>query len=147
MKYQSNCYVVGNEVLEFARNIGVSDLSEKLRGTEYRGIFKRRNYFVLDNNYLVVKVSRSKIRTVWGIGKQFVDIFNLFTKESGNFFVVTLVSNRSGWVFSKREVNNYIKDGSWSYSENQKQYKINDYNLKDKNSFTSIDAFLTKIRK
>ena len=140
---------MSNEVLEFSERIGAVDLSEKLRGTEYRGIFKRRNYFYLKNNiYLIIKISKSKIRPFrfWGIGKQFVDLFNSFTKENGNFFLVTLVSNRSGWVFSKREINSQIQDGSLSYSEKQKQYKINNYNLKDKNSFTSVDTFLEKIR-
>jgi len=138
---------MGNEVLEFAESIGAIDLSEKFRGTEYRGIFKRKNYFSIGNNiHLIIKISRSKIRTFWGIGKQFIDIFNSIAEKNGNYFVVVLISNRSGWVFSKREVNSYIKDESWSYSENQKQYKINNYNLNDKNSFTSIDAFLRKIK-
>jgi hypothetical protein len=135
-----------SEVLQFADSIEAVDLSQKMRGTEYRALFKRRNYFYLkDNNFLIVKISKNKIRPFWGVGKKFIDLFNILTKECGNYFVVSLVSNRSGWVFSKREINSYIQDGSWSYSENQEQYKINDYNLKDKNGFASIEAFWVKI--
>jgi len=136
-----------NEVLQFAGSVGSADLSERVRGTEFRGLFRRRNYFYLpDNNFLIVKISKNKIRPFWGVGKKFIDLFNVFTENHGNYFIVALVSSRSGWVFSKREINSYIKDGSWSYSEKQGQYKINNYNLKDKNGFASTDAFLKKIR-
>jgi hypothetical protein len=136
-----------NEVLHFADSIGADDLSERVKGTEFRGLFRRRNYFTLkENNFLIVKISKNKIRPFWGVGKKFIDFFNTITEKGGNYFIVALVSNRSGWVFSKREINSYIDDGSWSYSEKQEQYKINNYNLKDKNGFASIEAFLKKIR-
>jgi hypothetical protein len=136
-----------NEVLQFADSIGAVDLSQKLKETEYRVLFKRRNYFYLkDNNYLIIKVSKNKIRPFWGVGKKFIELFDTLTMDGGNYFVVTLVSNRSGWVFSKREINSYIQDGSLSYSEKQEQYKINNYNLKDKNGFASAEAFLAKIK-
>jgi hypothetical protein len=135
-----------NEVLQFAGGIGADDLSERVRGSEFRGLFRRRNYFYLpDNNFLIVKISKNKIRPFWGVGKKFIEFFNTITEKGGNYFIVALVSSRSGWVFSKREINSYIEDGSWSYSEKQGQYKINNYNLKDKNGFASSDAFLKKI--
>jgi hypothetical protein len=136
-----------NEVLQFAGSIGASDLSQKLRETEYSSLFKRRNYFYLsDNNFLIVKISKNEIRPFWGVGKKFIEFFNMITENGGNYFIAALVSSRSGWVFSKREINSYIEDGSWSYSEKQGQYKINNHNLKDKNGFASTDAFLKKIR-
>jgi hypothetical protein len=64
---------------------------------------------------------------------------------SGNYFFVALVSNKSGWVLSKKELTSQISNGSISFSESQDQYKINNYNLKDRYSFTSIDGFLRKI--
>jgi hypothetical protein len=138
---------IKSEVLQFADSIGAVDLSQKLKETEDRVLFKRRNYFYLkDNNFLVIKISKNKIRPFWGVGKKFIELFDTLTMDGGNYFVVTLVSNRSGWVFSKREINNYIQDGSLSYSEKQEQYKINNYNLKDKNGFASSEAFLAKIK-
>ena len=127
-----------SEVLQFAESIGASDLSQKLRETEYRVLFKRRNYFYLKgNNFLIIKISKNKIRPFWGVGKKFLDLFDILTQDGGNYFVVTLVSNRSGWVLSKRELNSLIEDGSLSYSEKQEEYKINNYNLKDKNGFAA----------
>ena len=134
------------KVLQFAQAIGALDLSQKFRGTKYGMLFKRRNYFLSkENNFLIIKTSNNKIRPFWGVGKKFIEFFNMITEDHGNFFIVALVSNRSGWVFSKREINSYIEDSSWSYSEKQQQYKINNYNLKDKNGFTSVDRFFAKI--
>ncbi len=137
---------MGNEVVEFAMAIGATDLKTKLDYSKLHGLFKRRNYFLLDKNkFLIVKISRSKIRPFWGLGKQFFDFFNSITEGSGNYFFVALVSNKSGWVLSKKEILSQISDGSLSYSENQAQYKINNYNLRDHHGFTSIEGFLDKI--
>ena len=137
---------MGNEVVEFATAVGATDLKSKLDYSKYHGLFKRRNYFLLNNNkFLIVKISRSKIRPFWGLGKQFFDFFNSVTEQNGNWFFVALVSNKSGWVLSKREMLSQISDGSISFSENQDQYKINNYNLKDHYGFTSIEGFLKKI--
>lgn len=133
---------MGNEVLEFAKTIGATDLKTMFEHSEYRGLFKRRNYFLLDGNYLIVKISRSKIKTLGGLGKAFFDFFNSLTEKGGNYFFVALVSKKSGWVLSKKDLLSQISDGSLSYSENQAQYKINNYNLKDHNGFTSIEGFL-----
>ena len=137
---------MGDEVVEFAKGVGAIDLKAKLDCSEYHGLLKRRNYFLLnDNKFLIVKISRSKIRPFWGLGKKFFDFFNSITEESGNYFFVALVSNKSGWVISKKKILSQISDGSISYSENQTQYKINKYNLKDCYGFTSIEGFLSKI--
>lgn len=137
---------MGNEVVEFAKAIGAVDLKAKLDYSKYHGLFKRRNYFLLNKNqFLIVKISRSKIRTFWGLGKPFFDFFNSITEENGGWFFVALTSNNSGWVISKKEMLSQISSGSISFSEKQGQYKINNYNLKDSYGFTSIDDFLNKI--
>ena len=119
-----------NEVVEFATAIGAVDLKAKLDYSKYHGLFKRRNYFLLNQNqFLIVKISRSKIRPFWGLGKPFYDFFNSVTEKSGNWFFVALVSNKSGWVISKGEMLSQISDGSISFSENQNQYKINNYKI------------------
>ena len=137
---------MGDEVLDFANEIGATDLKTLFDYSEFHGLFKRRNYFLLDKDtFLIVKISRSKIRPFWGLGKKFFDLFNKLTEKGGNYYFVALVSNRSGWVLSKREILSQISDGSLSYSENQEQYKINNYNLKDRHGFTSIEGFLKRI--
>ena len=137
---------MGNEVLDFANQIGATDLKTVFDYSEFHGLFKRRNYFLLDKDkFLIVKISRNKIRPFWGLGKKFLELFNKKKKKGGNYFFVALVSDKSGWVLSKREILSQISDGSLSYSENSAQYKINNYNLKDHHGFTSIEGFLKKI--
>lgn len=137
---------MGDEVLDFANEIGATDLKTVFDYSEFHGLFKRRNYFLLDKDkFLIVKISRSKIRPFWGLGKKFFDLFNTLTEKGRNYFFVALVSNKSGWVLSKREILSQISDRSLSYSENQEQYKINNYNLKDHHGFTSTEGFLKKI--
>lgn len=137
---------MGNEVVEFATELGAVDLKSKLDYSKYHGLFKRRNYFLLNKDqFLIVKISRSKIRPFWGLGKHFFDFFNSVTEENGNWYFVALVSNKSGWVISKREMLSQISDGSISFSESQDQYKINNYNLKDLYGFSSIEGFLENI--
>ena len=136
---------MGNEVLEFANQIGATDLKEIFEGTEYRSLFKRRNYFLLnDDNFLVIKISRNNIRPFWGFG-EFFDLFNKSTQSKGNYYFVALESNKSGWFFSKKEILDAISDRSLSYSEKQKQYKINNYNLCHHKKFTSARDFLKMI--
>ena len=137
---------MGDEVLDFANEIGATDLKTVFDYSEFHGLFKRRNYFLLyKDNFLIVKISRSKTRPFWGFGKKFFNLFNTLTEKGGNYFFVALVSNKSGWVLSKREILSQIFDESLSYSENQDQYKVNNYNLKDRHGFTSIEGFLRKI--
>ena len=137
---------MANEVLDFANEIGASDLKSVFDYSEYHGLFKRRNYFLLDKDkFLIVKISRIEIRPFWALSKKFFDLFNTLTEKGRNYFFVALVSNKSGWVLSKREILSHISDGSLSYSENQAHYLINNYNLKDHQGFTSIEGFLRKI--
>lgn len=137
---------MGNEVLEFANKIGATDLKEIFEGTEYRSLFKRRNYFMLkDDIFLVIKISRNNIRPFWGFGEKFFDLFNKLTRNKGNYYFVALESDKSGWVFSKKEILDSISDRSLSYSVSQKQYKINNYNLRHHKKFTSVRSFLDLI--
>jgi hypothetical protein len=137
---------MNDEVIEFAGKIGAKDLKPIFDNSQFRGLFKRRNYFFLGKEtFLIVKISRSKIKTFWGIGKKFLEVFDILTEKSGNYFMVALVSDRSGWVLSKKQIRNLISDGSMSFSEKQQEYKLNDYNLKSTNRFTSINGFLEKI--
>jgi len=137
---------MNNEVIEFSKAIGATDLKSELDCSEYRDLFKRRNYFILGKNkYMVIKVSRNKIKPFYGFGEKFVKLFNFLTEAGGNYYFVALITNKSGWVLSKNQIMNQIANGSLSYSPKNKEYKINNYNLKDKDSFTSIDGFLRKI--
>jgi hypothetical protein len=137
---------MGDEVLEFANELGATDLKSVFDFSEFHGLFKRRNYFLLKpKTFLVVKISRTPNKAFWGLGEKFVELFNMLTEENGNYFFVALVSNRSGWVLSKRELLNQISSGSLSYSEKQAEYKVNMHNLKDENSFFSVQGFLKKI--
>ncbi len=136
---------MGDEVLEFAKEIGATDLRSVFDFSEFHGLFKRRNYFLLDKDkFLIVKISR-KAKPFWGLGKKFFDLFNTLTEKGGNYYFVALVSNRSGWVLSKGEILSRISDGTLSYSERNEQHIINIYNLKDRNGFTSIEEFLKRI--
>jgi hypothetical protein len=135
-----------NEVIEFAEKIGAKDLKLMFKNSKFSGLFKRSNYFVSNKDtFLVIKISRSKIKNFWGIGKKYIEIFDTLTENSGNYYMVALVSGNSGWVISKNEIRGLISDGSMSFSEKQNQYKLNDYNLKSSNSFTSPEGFLEKI--
>ena len=137
---------MSDEVVEFANQIGAIDLKPELAHSKFYGLFKRPNYFLLDEDkFLIIEISRSKIRPLWGLGKQFFDFFNAFTEKSGNYFFVALVSNKSGWVLSKKEILSQISDGSLSYADNEAQYNIDNNNLKDKYSFTSTEGFFSKI--
>jgi hypothetical protein len=133
------------EVVEFAKAIGAKDLKEKLHSSEYRGFFKRNNYFLIGTEqFFIIKISRSE-PPFWGIGKNFIELFNTLTEKSGNYYIVALVSNTSGWVVSKRELLSSIANESLSYSEKGNAYKLNFHNLKDNQSFTSPEWFLKKI--
>ena len=130
----------------YTNELGATDLKSVFDFSEFHGLFKRRNYFLLKPHmFLIVKISRTKAKAFWGLGKKFIDLFNALTEQSGNYFFVALESNTSGWVLSKREILNQISNGSLSYSEKQEEYKINMYNLKDENGFVSVQGFLKKI--
>ena len=136
------------EVLEFAEKIGAVHLKHALSNTELRGIFRHDNYFLLeDNTYLIIKVSRNKIKPFYGMGKKYFDIFKKLTETNGTFYFVGLVSNSSGCVISKRQLENLISSRSLSISSDEREYKINSHNLKDQDSFRTVEGFLAKIGK
>jgi hypothetical protein len=138
--------MMDNEVIEFANEIGSSDLKEIFEDTEYRSLFKRRNYFLLnDDIFLVIKISRNNTRPFWGFGEEFIELLNKLTKNKGTYYFVALESSTSGWFFSKKDILDSISDRSLSYSPEQKQYKINNYNLRHQKRFTSPQGFLSLI--
>lgn len=106
----------------------------------YRTLFKRQNYFVLDDRFLIVKISRSP-KPFWGVGKKFIDLFNTIKTD---YLLVLLVSEHSGWVFDNREVMYHIDRGDWKLRIEDNNYKINSP-LKDANSFVTPKHFLSKI--
>lgn len=137
---------MGNEVLEFAAAVGARDLKSRLEGTKLQGLFKGRNYFVVDKStYLIVKTSPGAREGFWGLGKDFVGVFDLLTQKAGTYFFVALASKQSGWVLSRRELAAMIADGSLSFSEDHLEYRLTLDNFNDSNRFESIVAFLQKI--
>jgi hypothetical protein len=136
------------EVLEFADKIGAVHLKHALSNTELSGIFRHDNYFLLDGDtFLIIKVSRNKIKPFYGMGKKYFEIFKKLTETNGTFYFVGLVSNSSGWVLSKKQIENLISSRSLSISSDDREYKVNSHNLKDQDSFRTVDGFLTKIGK
>jgi hypothetical protein len=97
------------------------------------------------DKFLIIKISRNKVRPFFGFGKKFCDLFNAFTKGTGTYYFVALASNRSGGVLSKSQIPGQISNGSLSFSEEQEQYKFNNYNLKDQDSFFSTNGFLKRV--
>jgi hypothetical protein len=134
---------MGDEILEFVKVTGATDLRTAPNYLEVHRFLKRPNYFLLGNDkFLIIKISRNKIRPFFGLGKPVFDQFNKLTDGRGGiFFFVGLISSKEGWVLSKKELINQIFNGSISYSPNQDQYKINNYNLKDQHAFSCIEGF------
>ena len=131
------------EIGEFVKAIGAIDIREHVNQTELRGLFKRPNYFFLpkQNTFLIVKVSRSKLKDFWGVRKKFIEFFKAFAKVESRFHVVCLNSGSEGWALPGAYVNSCIEDGALSYSVKGDQYKINGYNLKDQFRFrTTLDC-------
>jgi hypothetical protein len=131
---------VGDEIKEFAAAIGAKEPNSGDKNYKlFRQVFKRSNYFVLDGKFAIIKISRSD-KPFWGVGKDYIDFLN----NTGNYFLVLLVSNREGWVFTKAEINNHINSANWRLREADNNYKIN-VPLPDTNSFTTPSHFLRKI--
>lgn len=134
-------------VLEFAKQIDARDLRD-LRSHDPRlKIIRRRNYFLLGTGtYLVVKLSRSD-KPFFGLGRQFVDLFNELTEDSGTYYFVGLDSHNTGWLMSKDRLLKNIANGSISRSSEgtNTEYKINYYNLRSQPRFLSIADCRSKI--
>lgn len=139
----------GDEVIEFAEGIGAVDLRDHL-DTEYKGLFTRRNYFLMEaDTHLIVKISRTA-KPWWGVGKKEVDALDRLTKHAGTYYLVTLDSSTTGWIFTKSRLTDLIHGrGSnvLSYSKDDRVYKVNNYNLSPAGRFTSLDSFLKRVGK
>jgi len=129
------------EIKEFIKAVGATEPKPSDENySRFRSIFKRSNYFKLDRNFLIVKISRIN-KPFFGVGKPYIELLNLID----NYFLVLLVSEREGWIYSKAELNSNITNKIWRLSNKDDNYKINYDTLKDKNLFTSHSEFLRKI--
>ena len=131
----------GQEVLEFAQKAGAQVPRE---GTElyrmFRSIFRRSNYFFLNNKVLIIKISR-KTKPFWGVGKKYLDLLD----GRFEYFLVLLASSNEGWVFSETEVKRNIANDTWRLAKDQ-NYKIY-VPLPDRNSFSSPERFLQMVER
>ncbi len=123
---------IDNDIAYFVSEIGAKEPSPSSENySKWKAIFKRSNYFILNNKFMIVKISRSK-KPFWGVGKDFIDLLN----SLDDYYLILLASKTEGWVFTKNEVNSNIKNKHWNLREADNNYKIN-YPLPDKNSFLS----------
>jgi len=107
--------------VEFAAAIGAVDLKKLFDYSEYHGLFKRSNYFLLDKDtFLVIKTSRSKIKPFYGLARPVYEQFNTLTHEARTYFLVALDSSRSGWVLSKEQLIGQIQSRERSASPRSK---------------------------
>lgn len=127
---------IDRDIQNFVRAIGAIDPND----ATWRQIFKRSNYFILGDLFLIVKISRSS-KPFWGLSKKLLEYF-----LDAEYCVVLLTSAREGYFFTKNEVENYI-DKKWPYREADDNYKINYYSLSSENSFSTPEKFLEKLRK
>lgn len=104
---------------------------------EFRKMFKKQNYFQLNNDFLVVKVSRSH-PPFWGLTKAIIDDID----GLNGYWVVLLASATSGWLFSKQEVKSHIQTETWPLALDG-NFKINSP-LPLRNAFNSVQDFLSK---
>jgi hypothetical protein len=140
-------HVLDREILEFTSSIGATapEVGDETHSA-FHSIFRRSNYFILKGTslkpqkFLIVKISRSG-GPFWGIGEQFIDLLNEFEI---NYFLVLLVSPKSGWVFSKHATNANIGNLKWKLREADNNYKINPP-LPEDNFFNSPDTFFQRI--
>ena len=106
----------------------------------FRGLFKRSNYFILKERFIIVKVSRSP-RPFWGVGRKYLDFFNKYELD---YLRVLLISGHEGWVFDKRDIKSHTENGHWKLNPKDEIYKINPP-LPGRNSFLSHKQFLKTI--
>ena len=130
-KLDLSLFVKDKEIRDFITNIKATRLPNS----------PRFNYFELNGKILIVKISRSE-KPFFGVKKDYIDSLN---DSKYDYFLILLVSGSEGWLYSKTEINNNIKNGTWKLREKDDNYKINYYTLKDKNLFTSTAQFLDKL--
>ena len=134
---------IDKEVEDFTDAIGAYEpqTGDEIYRT-FRTIFKRRNYFFLEGNFIIGKISRTN-PAWWGVRKDIIEAFNKWPTLE-NYFLVLLINGNEGWVYSKNEINRNIDDGIWKCGKDQ-NYKIYPAVIKDRNSFISPNQFLKKI--
>ncbi len=123
-----------NEISLFSQGIGASLLKLDIEGIE---LFKRDYYFKVNGKVLIVKISRSR-KPFYGVNGTLIDLLN----NIDNYYLVLLVSEKEGWVYSKSEINSNIRNGVWRLRKADNNYKINYGTLRDNNLFTSHAHFL-----
>ena len=130
---------MAREIEQFAKGIGAA--APEPGDDDYgpvKALFRRPNYFLMSGTLLIVKISRSS-PPFWGVRKKIVDLVNSLE----NYYLVLLVSESEGWVFSKGDVNLKINSGKWKPGHDN-EYKIN-LPLEDRFSFSSPRGFRTKL--
>lgn len=129
--------VIDEDIAKFVRAIGAMEPSPGDKNHQkWRGIFRRSNYFIFNNKFMIVKISRSK-KPFWGLNKKIIDLFD----SLDDYYIVLLCSPNEGWLFNKSEVKQFIDNEKWKLRKNDNNYKIN-YPLPDDNSFYSINKFV-----
>ncbi|MBI3502007.1 MAG: hypothetical protein HY063_09445 [Bacteroidetes bacterium] len=125
------------EIKTFVTEIGAVELSP-----EAKKFFNRDNYFKFPNTQtlLITKISRSK-KPFYGVDSRVIEVAD---EKCPNYFLILLSSNKSGWIFSKREISLQIKNGFWRVAAD-KNHKINYGDLINKYSFSSIKQFFERV--
>src|SRR5688572_29664939 len=97
------------DILAFINAVGaIEPLQDSKYYAAFRHKFKRHNYFLLEKQFLIVKISRSN-RPFWGVGKNFLE----FLDGLSDYWLVLLVSPTEGWAFSKAQVMGNIRSQKW----------------------------------
>lgn len=124
-------------------DIEIKTLTDSLDCVEDKTNFNRSNYFKFrdTSTTIAIKISRSP-KPFFGIDKRVIEIAN---SHDDKFYLVLLTSDKSGWVYSKKEVNLNINNGFWKFRPEDRNYKINYGDLSDANYFTSHSIFLNKL--
>jgi hypothetical protein len=131
---------MGKEIEEFTNKIGATSPQKGEENYKlFQSVFRRSNYFIHSKGFLIIKISRSE-KPFWGVGKTYIDFLN---ELEANYFLVLLESERSGYVFSKNEINDKIKRKEWKLAGDD-NFKINSP-LHNRFLFRTTDQFLSKI--
>jgi hypothetical protein len=127
------------EIREFTQEIGATKPQPNEKGYElFKSVFRRSNYFRHQKGFMIIKISRIE-NPFWGVGKKYIDFLN---ETDVNYFLVLLESNKSGYVFTKREINRMIKRKKWKVAKDD-NYKIISPPMR--NSFRNVTQFQQKI--
>ena len=109
------------DIEKFVSAVGGKEPSQNDENfAQWKSIFWRSSYFLVDGTFMIVKISRSQT-PFWGVGRGFIELMN----SLDNYFLVLLTSSYQGWVFTKSEVNANISSRRWKLREKDNNYKIN----------------------